>query len=138
MNPKKLFSIGVTKETSPLVQTLLFKKGYRWSQSFDNISHTSSPSLTVWNDGYITYATQSDHDIEIRISTDEFLNLLATDELPARITPLMIGYYEARVQDDGSLKVGCQTITLKQARAALAAMEAKAAKAEEKAAAGVR
>lgn len=115
----QLFSIRVSEATSPLYQKLLFSKGYLWYGESDTVQYRDAPFLVLWDDA-IAYSKSKPTVSEI--TSEEFLDWYATDELPERLSPLKFGSHTVVVHYD-SIKVGCQTFSRKDVARAIDCME---------------
>jgi len=102
------FWIGNDPELSRHIQTILFKLGYKWSNgkvvSYKVVSHTDRCTLYTDEEGTIlcgkgSYQFNDDPREEINIDWMRLANSITISD-----------DYEGIIHEDGSLKVGCQTI----------------------------
>lgn len=107
-----LFQIEVNPETSKLVQTLLFKNGFKWAVTTNRIQHTDKQYLYPWDDNSICYGNGFSREY-LNLTLDQFIDWINTGKLPAPPEKVI----EFRVNDEYTAKitrskmvVGCQTI----------------------------
>jgi hypothetical protein len=79
----KICYIKVNKETSPLVQELLFSYGWKWATSGKNILYLDYPYLCIYDDKDICHSAYKDSGC-IELSFAELLEYLKTGKVPKK------------------------------------------------------
>lgn len=88
--------IKATPETSPIIQELAFKYGYRWGVQGKLILYTERPYLYFWSDKTICYANRN-HDNSLELDLFQLLKFFQTGKLP----PKTFHVNDCKVEVDG-------------------------------------
>lgn len=101
-----LFHVEVNPQTSKLVQSMLFNKGFKWSFNATTVKHENYKYLCPKSDKFICYDDDPIED-KLVLNIDEFINWFNTGSLPHNICVLN-SKYTAVIHRD-KVVVGCQT-----------------------------
>lgn len=95
-----IFCIKVTEETSPLIQTMLFEKGYGWEGgSNKTIGNLEYSYLFAWDDNAICHSDYNDRHVR-SLNFKEFLKWFQTGKIPVESVSLKIGNKTATITED--------------------------------------
>jgi hypothetical protein len=101
-----MFHIEVNLQTSKLVQTMLFSKGFGWSVGSKDIKYENCQYLCPQNDNFICYDNYPVID-KLVLNIDQFINWFNTGNLPYS-SCILNDDYTAIINKD-KMVVGCQT-----------------------------
>jgi hypothetical protein len=95
-----IFSIKVTPETSPLIQTMLFEKEYGWEGGRNKtIGNLEYPYLFVWDDYSICRSDHNNNHVRL-LNFKEFVKWFQTGKVPAEQVNLKIGNKTVTITED--------------------------------------
>lgn len=106
-----MFCVKVTPETSPLIQEMLFAKGWRWANDEDcddGVQHIEKRYLFPWNDKFICYSDDNKN-LQLELDYPQFIQWFQTDKLPNPTVKLNNNY--TAVIYSNKVEVGCQTFS---------------------------
>lgn len=87
-----IFKVEVNPETSKLVQTLLFSKGYYWDTAKHNeIKYTDMKYICPWEDKTICHSSRY-YDGDLVLTIDEFIEWINTGKIPEKTFKFTLDY----------------------------------------------
>lgn len=101
-----LFHVDVNPQTTKLVQSMLFSKGFTWSFGNKDIKYENYQYICPQSDNFICYDNNPIGD-KLVLSIDQFINWFNTGNLPNN-TVRLNDDYTAVIHSD-KMVVGCQT-----------------------------
>jgi hypothetical protein len=120
-----LFEVEVkTPEISQMFQEIAMQFGYSVGGMM-KVRYTECKYIHIWEDIGMTIDTNQNKSKYKLVSIADAVNYFATGNLPLSTKFVKLGTYKAEVKQDGSLEVGCQTITKDQINNLLNAMNGK-------------
>lgn len=95
-----------SEEHSKAVQEVLFKLGYTWSARSTEFVDTEGLSIITTDNGRIYYGGDDEEKSYDKINIDDLYKMLSEKTESVKVE--LSNEYTAEIQQDGSVKVGCQ------------------------------